>query len=86
MTEAALKSAGKKLLEKWGWQVIHLIQTNVNGIPDTLILRNKRALFIEWKRPGQEPRPLQSYRHRKLREQGFETLIVHYIEDLKDLK
>lgn len=84
--ESKLKSDGSKQLVKWGWLVLHNIQTNLNGWPDTQIFRNSRTLFIEWKRPGHEPRPLQSYRHRKLREQGFETLIVHYVEDLQHLK
>lgn len=86
MTESTLKKSCRTILERSGWMVIHLIQTNSNGIPDTLILRAGRAVFIEFKRPGYNPRPLQDYRIRKLREQGFETLIVHRIEDIGHLK
>ena len=86
MSEAQLKSACKKLLEKRGWMVVHLIQTNLNGICDTLILKNGRAVFIEFKVPGKEPRELQLYRIRKLREQRFETIIVHRIEDINHLE
>lgn len=84
--ESKLKSDGSKLLTKWGWLVVHIIQSNLNGWPDTQIFRKGRTLFIEWKRPGEEPRQLQLYRHRKLREQGFEVLIVHYLEELSHLK
>lgn len=86
MIESALKSNCKKQLIRWGWLVVHLIQTNHNGWPDTQIFRNGKTLFIEFKIPGKQPRPLQLYRHRKLREQGFETLIVHRIEDIEHLK
>lgn len=86
MLESAIKRACTKQLETWGWLVIHLIQTSHNGIPDTLILRKKQAYFIEFKRPGGRPRPLQSYRISKLQDQGFETLIVSDVKDIAHLK
>lgn len=86
MTEAAIKAAGKRQLEAWGWMVINLIQTNQNGITDTLNLRNGRAVFIEWKRPGQNPRQLQDYRIKKLQEQGFEAFVARSINDIKHLQ
>jgi hypothetical protein len=86
MLESELKSKSRTLLEKWGWLVIHLIQTNANGIPDTLILRNGQAYFIEFKQPGAHPRPLQSYRIDKLRQQGFQTLVITDIRQLEFLK
>lgn len=66
--------------------VIHLIQTNANGIPDTLILRNGKVVFIEFKQPGEKPEPLQLYRHRKLTEQGFKTLVVTDLKQLDPLR
>lgn len=66
--------------------VVHLIQTNVNGIPDTLCLRTGRTVFIEFKRQGQDPRELQEYRIRKLREQGFEVLLVRGLLDISHLQ
>lgn len=86
MLESEIKRKGTKKLEGWGWLVLHLIQTNQNGIPDTLILRNSQAYFIEWKQPGHNPRPLQSYRIEKLRDQGFETLVITDIKQLEFLK
>ena len=76
MLESEIKKRSSKFLEDYGWEVIHLIQTNKNGIPDTLALRNKRAVFIEFKQPGKKPEALQEYRIKKLREQGFEVLII----------
>ena len=86
MLESELKRRGTKLLEQWGWMVIHLIQTNCNGICDTLCLRSGEAVFIEWKQPGQKPRELQQYRIRKLREQGFQTLVVTDLKELEKLR
>lgn len=86
MLESQLKRKGSALLESWGWMVVHLIQTNTNGIPDTIILRKTSAYFIEWKRPGQAPRDLQVYRIQKLKEQGFTTLVVTDLKQLEPLR
>lgn len=82
MLESELKKRGSKKLEDWGWEVIHLIQTNKNGIPDTIILKQGRALFIEWKQKGKHPEPLQVYRHQKLKEQGFTTYVIRDLTEL----
>jgi hypothetical protein len=66
--------------------LIHLIQTNTNGIPDTFILRAGTAIFIEWKQPGKKPEELQLYRHKKLLEQGFKTLVVTDLKQLESLR
>lgn len=86
MRESEIKRQCKDKLQEWGWMVVHLIQTNVNGIPDTLCLRGGRAVFIEFKRPGLSPRELQEYRIRKLREHGFEALTVRSISDIAHLQ
>lgn len=86
MLESQIKKKCTEQLEKWGWMVIHLIQTNVNGVPDTLILRKTAAYFIEFKQPGKVPRELQAYRIRKLQEQGFKTFIVTCLKDIEPLQ
>lgn len=86
MLESEIKRRGTELLESWGWMVIHLIQTNTNGIPDTLILRSGIAIFIEWKQPGKKPEELQLYRHKKLQDQGFKTLVVTDLKQLDQLR
>lgn len=86
MLESELKCKGTKLLESWGWMVVHLIQTNCNGICDTLILRAGVAIFIEWKQPGKKPAELQLYRIRKLQEQGFKTFVVTSLKDIEPLR
>lgn len=86
MLESEIKRRCREQLEKWGWMVIHLVQTNQNGIPDTLILRKSVAYFIEFKRPGKDPRVLQDYRIRKLQEQGFKTFLVRSLKDIEPLR
>jgi hypothetical protein len=86
MLESEIKQRGTKLLESWNWEVVHIIQCNKNGYPDTIILRKSIAYFIEWKRPGQSPRDLQLYRHQKLKEQGFTTFVITDLKQLERFK
>lgn len=86
MLESKIKSKCRDQLEEWGWLVVHIIQTNKNGWPDTQIYRNGIMFHIEFKQPGKKPEELQSYRHRKLQEQGFQTFVVTDLKDIEKLR
>lgn len=83
MRESAIKTKCRKELKKWGWLFVNLIQTNENGIPDTMIMRGGVCIFLEFKRPGEKPDPLQIYRHDQLRLQGFHVFTVDSLSDIK---
>ena len=78
--EASIEKAVGQRLEKWlhlrGWAALYL-KLNVlgmRGFPDRLILfRNGQALFVEFKRAGEEPRKLQLYVHKVLEAMGFQV-------------
>lgn len=59
--------------------------TNKPGIPDTLIMKDGRALFIEFKRRGEFPTPLQKSVHDKIKSQGFMVMIVDDINKINIL-
>lgn len=61
-------------LEKWDWMVNKVINCSNPGWPDLECYRNKIAVFIEVKREGETAKELQQYRHKQLREQGFEVI------------
>lgn len=74
--ESVIQARIIKRYESQGWSVLKLILTNQPGIPDLLCLKNGKALFIEVKRPGENPRPLQEYRINELRKNGFEVQVL----------
>lgn len=76
MLESKIQSKIVKRYESDGWLVVKLLTTTMNGIPDLMCLKNGKTIFIEVKRPGQKPRPLQEYRHDQLRKQGFEVIVL----------
>lgn len=65
-----------KRYEADGWYVIKLIQTTKNGIPDLLLLKDGTAFFIEVKREGREPEPLQKLRIKELKKFGIKTIVL----------
>lgn len=80
--ESKIQAAIKAKFERAGWMVVKLIQTNCNGIPDLMCLKNNRAVFIEVKQPGKEPTELQKYRHSELIKQGFTVYVLTSDKDL----
>lgn len=57
--------------ESMGYIVVKITLCNKNGFPDLMLLKDGKASFIEVKRPGEKPRPLQQYRLQELRDAGF---------------
>lgn len=48
--------------------------------PDRMFLFQGRVLFIEFKREGEEPTPLQKKMHEELAAQGFDVRVVDNVE------
>ena len=77
MNESAVQRKIIERHQKKGWLCVKLLQTTLNGIPDLLLLRKGVAIFIEVKRPGvKTAEPLQVYRHRQLRDLGFDVYLT----------
>lgn len=74
MLESQLQSKIIKIAEANGWYVLKLIKTNKNGIPDLYMYKSGRTVFVEVKRDGQKPRPLQEFRIKELKEVGIEAI------------
>lgn len=54
-------------------------------VPDRLcILPNGRTIYIELKRPGEVPEPLQSKRHKQLRDRGHTVYVIDSLQGVDD--
>jgi len=85
MLESQLQRAIIQNLTAEGWLVIKLIKTNTNGIPDLICHRQGRTAYIEVKRPGYKPTPLQEYRHRQLQQQQIQVITATSLQCLQTL-
>lgn len=55
----------------------------VAGMPDRLVLLPDGVFaFVELKAPGENPRPLQKARHRKLRALGFKVYVIDSVDGI----
>lgn len=60
----------------WWTTKIHGNQFQVAGLPDVLCIRAGRAVWLEAKRPGEEPTKIQLHRMRELAAAGCPVAVV----------
>lgn len=83
MRESQIQSEIIHWLEKEGWLVVKIIQTNKNGWPDLQIHKLGVTIFIEVKSDKGVVSELQHYRHKQLTEAGFFVFITKSLKDLQ---
>lgn len=67
--------------ERRGWWVAKFVSPGKRGVPDRIFIRAGVVVFIEVKRPGEEPTRQQLKRHREMREHGA---TVHTVDNFAD--
>ena len=71
---------------KQGGLCLKFVPPGWEGAQDRIILfPGGRIFFVEVKRPGEKPRPLQLKRHEELRKLGFSVYVIDGKEQVRDL-
>ena len=77
MQEKALESKFIQAVRAMGGIAPKFTSPGFDGMPDRLVLLpNGRIAFVEVKRHGEKPRPLQEARHGVLRRLGFKVYVL----------
>ena len=74
MRKSLESSVQRKIIkhyEQQGFFVLKVIVCNKKGFPDLILFKDGKTFFIEVKREGEEPKPLQLVRHEQLTNLGF---------------
>jgi hypothetical protein len=72
-------------LRRLKWQVIKIGLCSRGGWPDTYALKDGRHLWIEFKKPGGHPDPLQHVVHEMIRAQNAEVWVIDDIAEFKKM-
>lgn len=84
--EREVESYLSKRLKRIGLACIKFIPDQVNGMPDRLVLLpGSRVLWVELKTKGGALSEIQKLRHRELRGQGQDVVVVWSKEQVDEL-
>jgi hypothetical protein len=77
MTERAVERKLISAVKKAGGMCPKLVSPGFDGMPDRLVLMpGGLVAFVEVKKPGEKPTPLQVYRHSQLRRLGLQVYLL----------
>lgn len=84
MQESKVKTYLVNQLIKRGWFVRLIIKTNNPGDPDLLTYKDGVTVWIEMKKEGREPDPLQEYRKKEIISFGMQCICIAGIKEAKE--
>lgn len=70
-----------KIVKDHGGQYYKWVSPGNSGVPDRIVLLAGQVWFVELKKPGEKPRPLQRRTLFKLNSAGYNTAVVDSIEE-----
>lgn len=86
MRERDVEQALLRAVRKAGGLCLKFVSPGWSGAPDRLCLFiGGRMAFVEVKRPGGKPRPLQTQRARQLEKLGFPVFVLDRKEQIPEL-
>ena len=84
MREKKIEEKLTKMVHQRGGLAPKFTSPGFDGMPDRIVLMpGGRMAFVEVKRPGEKPRPLQKARHRMLRRLGFKVYVLDSVEKIE---
>lgn len=81
--ESEIEQQAMDYAEFRGWWQIKIMRASRNGVPDRLLIRRGRVIFIEFKREDELPDRQQLRRHAEIRAQGIEVFVCDNLADAK---
>ena len=84
--ESELEKECRQLALDAGGELLKWVRPGVRGVPDRILLMpNGFIVFIEFKAPGEKPKPWQDRWLKRLRTLGFDAVVVWEVSQFKQL-
>ena len=77
MRESDIEAKMRNMIKQHGGLFLKFISPSTRGVPDRIVIKKPgRVIFVELKREGEKPTPLQRHIHKQLRSFGLEVYVV----------
>ena len=83
MRESTIEKAVNKYARSLGWLAYKFTSPSNRGVPDALYIKDGLTIYVEFKAPGKQLRPLQAEVIKRFRANGA---IVHVIDSIEQGK
>lgn len=83
--EKNIEAAVIAFAELRGWWTCKFVSPGLRGVPDRILIRKGRVIFIEFKKPGEAPTEQQAKRHREMRAAGVEVFWFSALDIAKQI-
>jgi hypothetical protein len=85
MLESKIQASCLKYAKSKGWYVLKIIKCNVNGFPDSVIFKDGKTIFVEFKSLIGKQSALQVYQQKQLEAQGFKYYLINNLKNFKEM-
>ena len=85
MSEQRIQSSCIKHAKAKGWYVLKIIKCNVNGFPDSVIFKDGKTIFVEFKSLIGKQSELQKYQQKQLEAQGFKYYLINNLKNFQEM-
>lgn len=83
--ESSIEKEAWEHAESKGWFRTKIMRTSKAGFPDHIFVRDGVVIFVEFKRPGENPTPQQKKRMWQLRKHGARVEVIDNMKKAREL-
>lgn len=78
MRESTIQTSCTRIARRNKWFGFKWVSPGRRGVPDYIYLKGPplRVIFVEYKKPDEEPKPIQRFVHRLLRRLGAQVEVI----------
>jgi hypothetical protein len=85
MLESKIQASCLKYAKTKGWIALKIIKCNINGMSDSILFKDGKTIFVEFKAERGIQSELQKYVEKQLIEQGFKYYLIKSLEKFKEI-
>ncbi len=85
MLESKIQASCLKYAKSKGWIALKIIKCNINGMSDSILFKDGKTIFVEFKAEKGVQSQLQQYVEKQLIDQGFKYYLIKSLEKFKEI-